>query len=120
MGIHCLVWCDSYNNVDRWLGRPMLREFEMRVVFPMSGGDSTHLIDSPAAGRLGPNRALLYLDERGTSSKFRPYGPAKPGWLKRLAARSRPADDPHSGSEPPPSDEAAAADELDIDNWIVL
>src|SRR5262249_52887018 len=53
VGIHFIVWCDSYNNVDRWFSRQALREFEMRVGFQMSPADSSKLIDSPAPSLLG-------------------------------------------------------------------
>jgi hypothetical protein len=48
-GIHTLMWCDSYNNVNRLLDRMTLREFEMRVAFQMSAADSSSLLDSPSA-----------------------------------------------------------------------
>ena len=54
----------------------------------MSGNDSSNLIDSPAAGKLGVNRALLYSEEQGQLEKFRPYGLAAEAWL---AAVKRPA-----------------------------
>ena len=50
-GIHTLLWCDSYNNVNRMLDRMALREFEMRVAFQMSAADSSSLLDNPAATR---------------------------------------------------------------------
>lgn len=84
VGVHLVVWCTSYNNVDRWLGRSMLREFESRVVLQMNATDSSNLIDSPAGNRLGPNRALLYRDDSGTIEKFRPYGRPPAGWLSQL------------------------------------
>lgn len=87
LGMHALVWCDSYNNVDRWFSRQTLREFEMRVLFQMSATDSSNLIDNPAASRLGVNRALLYSDERGTLEKFRPYGAPGHSWLRWLSQR---------------------------------
>ncbi len=74
VGVHALVWCDSYNNVGRWLGNRLLKEFEYRVCFRMNANDSSQLIDTPAAGRLGTNRALLYRDATGETEKFRPYG----------------------------------------------
>ena len=80
LGLHVIAWCDSYNNVERWLGRQQLREFGARVLFPMSAGDSSNLMDSPAASRLGANRALVYSEERGVFEKFRPYGPPGEGW----------------------------------------
>jgi len=48
-----VVHCDTYNNVNRFLSRKALGEFEMRVVFQMSANDSASLIDSPKAGSLG-------------------------------------------------------------------
>lgn len=85
-GIHTLVWCDGYNAVTRLFDRLALREFEMRVVFQMSAADSSNLLDTPAASRLSPHRALVYNDETGEAEKFRPYGLPTDEWLD-LAAR---------------------------------
>ncbi len=74
VGVHTLIWCDTYNNLGRWLASPTLKELEMRVAFQMSGTDSSNLIDTPAAAKLGPNRAILFLEEHGSNEKFRPYG----------------------------------------------
>ena len=73
VGIHCLIWCDSYNNLTRWFSRQTLRDISYRVVFQMSAGDSSNLIDSAAASHLGSYRAILYDDERGEYERFRPY-----------------------------------------------
>jgi len=85
-GFHVLAAVDTYNNVNRCLGRKALSEFEMRVLFQMSASDSASLIDSPDAGNLGFHRALLYLDREGTSETFRPY--AQPGndWVAEVQA----------------------------------
>jgi S-DNA-T family DNA segregation ATPase FtsK/SpoIIIE len=83
-GIHSLVWCGSYNDVNRLVDRQTLREFELRVVFQMSAADSTNLIDTPAASKLRQHRGLLYSDELGTVEKFRPYGPPSEDWLARV------------------------------------
>ncbi len=80
-GVHVLVWCDSYNNLMRSIDRRTLKEMEYRVALQMSPGDSTSLIDSPAAGRLGEHRAILYRDDLGTQQKFRPYGRPTDEWL---------------------------------------
>jgi len=74
LGVHTFMWCDSYNTVSRWLGNKLMRELEYRVCFRMNANDSSQIIDTPAAGRLGPNRALLYRDSTGETEKFRPYG----------------------------------------------
>jgi hypothetical protein len=51
----------------------------------MSATDSTSLIDSPAATLLGEHRALLYRDDPGTQTKFRPYGRPAKEWLSRVS-----------------------------------
>ncbi len=81
VGVHSIVWCDSVTNLTRALDRSTLREFTMRVLFQMNPNDSSQLIDTPAASRLGRNRALFTEDGMERPEKFRPYG--LPG-LKRL------------------------------------
>jgi len=85
-GFHVLTAVDTYNNVNRCLGRKALSEFEMRVLFQMSASDSASLIDTPDASNLGFHRALLYLDREGTTETFRPY--AQPGndWVAEVQA----------------------------------
>lgn len=87
LGIHVIVWCDSLNNFQRTFERAVMREFETRILFQMSQADSANLIDSPAAGRLGPNRALLFSEEQGKLEKFRPYSLPDDEWLKTTAAK---------------------------------
>ena len=80
-GIHAIIWCDSFNNLERWVSRQSLREMERRVLFQMNATDSSNLIDSPIASRLGTHRALLHFQESGAIEKFRPYGLPKQSWL---------------------------------------
>jgi len=91
-GIHCIAWCDTVGNLNRTFERQTAGEFELRVLFQMSINDSSALIDSPAAGKLGENRALFYNEEQGRMEKFRPYGLPSPEWLEtvrqRIAAKS--------------------------------
>jgi len=87
-GVFPFVWCDGYQTAQRWLGRELLTRFEVRVLFAMNANDSSNLIDSPAAGRLGPNRALLYRGDMGTLDKFRPYKAPSPSWLEELRHES--------------------------------
>jgi hypothetical protein len=96
VGVHTLVWCDSVNNMNRTFDRTGLREFELRVLFQMSANDSSALIDSPAAGKLGPNRALFYSEEENRIEKFRPYGLPDTRWLARVThqLKSRPRPEP--------------------------
>jgi hypothetical protein len=82
LGIHILVWADTYNNLTRSLDRLALREFDMRVLFQMSATDSSNLIDTPLAGKLGLHRAIYYSEEEGRMEKFRPYGLPPDSWLE--------------------------------------
>ncbi len=95
LGIHVLAWCDTLGNLNRTFERSTAGEFELRILFQMSINDSSSLIDSPAAGRLGENRALFFNEEQGKTEKFRPYGLPDQAWLDRardlLAAKPRPA-----------------------------
>jgi hypothetical protein len=86
-GMHIIATCDSYNNVNRFLGRKNLSEFEMRVLFQMSASDSASLVDSPDAATLGLHRALYYNDREGYTETFRPY--ARPGneWIEKAAVQ---------------------------------
>ncbi|WP_437226867.1 FtsK/SpoIIIE domain-containing protein [Planctomicrobium sp. SH661] len=86
-GIHAIIWCDSFNNVDRWFSRQTMRELELRIAFQVNAADSSNLIDSPAASRLGTHRALIYREETGTIEKFRPYGLPPTGWLNSIRSR---------------------------------
>ncbi len=106
-GIHAIIWCDGINNLNRTFDRQLLREMEMRVVFQMSSNDSSALIDSPVAGRLGKNRALFHSEEQGILEKFRPYRWPTAAWLDEIRARIAPA--PRPAAPPPsPADQASA------------
>jgi S-DNA-T family DNA segregation ATPase FtsK/SpoIIIE len=109
LGVHTIVWCDSLNNLNRTFDRQSLREFEMRVLFQMSSNDSSTLIDSPTASRLGPNRALYFSEEESRIEKFRPYGAAEPAWLEGVGRglKSRPI--PSNGQAAPEAEAPEAA-----------
>ncbi len=83
-GVHVIGWCDTLNNLNRTFDRQGLREFDQRVLFQMSGNDSSALIDSPAAGRLGARRAFYHSEELGQLEKFRPYGLPEAAWLQHV------------------------------------
>lgn len=84
-GIHLIVSCDTYNNVNRSLSRKSLTEFEMRVLFQMSANDSASLIDTPKASTLGLHRAIYYNEQQGYLEVFRPYATPEAEWIARVA-----------------------------------
>jgi S-DNA-T family DNA segregation ATPase FtsK/SpoIIIE len=84
VGVFTTLWCDTLVNLQRTLDRPTMREFDQRVLMQMSTADSSTLMDSPIAAKLGPQRALFYTEDQGKIEKFRPY--ALPGldWVRSL------------------------------------
>ncbi|MBN1394579.1 MAG: AAA family ATPase [Pirellulales bacterium] len=89
LGIHTLVWCDTYANVSRILDRRVMQDFELRVLFQMNANDSSSLMDSPEAAKLGVYRAILYDEGQGLAEKFRPYGLPRAEYLAWLKKRLR-------------------------------
>jgi S-DNA-T family DNA segregation ATPase FtsK/SpoIIIE len=89
LGFHVIASCDTYNNVNRFLSRKALSEFEMRVLFQMSANDSASLIDSPKAGMLGLHRALFFNSQEGYLETFRPYALPEPEWIEEAGKNLR-------------------------------
>jgi len=81
LGVHTLLWCDTATALGRSFDRQTLRAFDQRVVFQMSGDDSSNLIDTPAASKLGHYRAFFHSEELGGLEKFRPYDFPSASWL---------------------------------------
>jgi DNA segregation ATPase FtsK/SpoIIIE, S-DNA-T family len=88
-GVHVIAWCDTLNSLNRIFDHQALREFEMRVLFQMSPNDSGHLLDSPAASKLGPHRAYFSSEEQNRLEKFRPYGLPSEEWLAKVHEQFR-------------------------------
>jgi hypothetical protein len=86
-GVHVVAWADTAVALDRTLDRHSMREFDNRILFQMSASDSSNLIDSPAANKLGLHRALAYSEEQGVVEKFRPYGLPEAAWLEQVRQR---------------------------------
>jgi len=83
-GMHAIIWCDTASNLSRTLDRGALREFDQRVLFQMSGVDSSTLIDTPIASVLGQNRAIYFSEDQGILEKFRPYALPDPRWVAEV------------------------------------
>jgi hypothetical protein len=86
-GIHLIVTVDTFNNVNRFMSRKALSEFEMRVIFQMSANDSASLIDSPKASNLGLHRALFYNEQEGHLETFRPYALPEAEWIRQTGTK---------------------------------
>jgi hypothetical protein len=86
VGVHSVVWADTAASLQRSVDRGAMREFDMRVLMQMGANDSSTLIDSPVASRLGAERALLFSEERGTIERFRPFEPVEAAALASVCA----------------------------------
>ena len=89
VGIHTILWADTVANLQRSVDRNSMRELENKVLFQMGVNDSSTLIDSPAASRLGFHRALLANEESGLLEKFRPYAVPDAALLEHVAKALR-------------------------------
>ena len=75
LGVHLVTWSDTLSQPQPRLRQPRRSaSSSRRVLFQVSPTDSAHLLDSPAASKLGPNRALFASEEQNRLEKFRPYG----------------------------------------------
>jgi S-DNA-T family DNA segregation ATPase FtsK/SpoIIIE len=119
VGVHTIVLCDSLTNLMRTFERGTLKEFELRVLFQMSGNDSSQLMETPIASKLGPQRALFLHEETGTVEKFRPYAFPSGAWLDGVveAMRRRPAGTPVDDPPPPPPKPAGKPPASDSDSF---
>ncbi len=72
-GVHTIVVTDNLASFGRSFDRNGQREFDWKAMYQLSATDSSALIDSPAASRLGTNRGILHSEELGVTEKFRPY-----------------------------------------------
>jgi hypothetical protein len=118
-GVYTIAWIDSVNNLNRAWERQTLREFEMRIVFQMSANDSSTIIDTPAAGKLGQFRALFHSEETAMQEKFRPYRWPADEWLdfvrERLSGPSRRTTSLLAGAAPTASESEDSSRDTDDD-----
>jgi hypothetical protein len=86
VGVHVAVWADTAASLQRSVDRGSMREFDLRALMQMGANDSSTLIDSPVASRLGAERALLFSEERGTIERFRPFEPVEAAALAAIVS----------------------------------
>ncbi|HKB01230.1 MAG TPA: FtsK/SpoIIIE domain-containing protein [Gemmataceae bacterium] len=87
VNVHVILSADTPTNLGRVVDRSGMREFGLRVLFQMGVNDSSALMDSPAAAKLGRNRGLYVTEETSQPEKFRPYGLPTKEWLAEVGKR---------------------------------
>ncbi len=80
VGVHCLVWCESFDQLAARLGERPTRHFGLRVATALPAEDSLALLDSAYGASLRPHHALLADEDKSRLVKFRPYLMPPPGW----------------------------------------
>jgi S-DNA-T family DNA segregation ATPase FtsK/SpoIIIE len=86
VGVHVVASADTVPNLQRVVDRTGLRDFDWRVALQMGATDSSTLVDSPLASRLGLTRAYLHSEEQGLLEKFRPYPPPDEAFVDGVIA----------------------------------
>lgn len=120
VGIHVLIWSDTFSNAMRWLSTSLLREFDSRIAFRLNQTDSASLIDTPAAASLTQGRAILYRDQTGTADRFRPFGWPSEAWLQSVMTDLSESNGATTESDAAPEiAEVSSADYPDIDQLII-
>jgi hypothetical protein len=84
-GVFTVCWCDTASNLQRVLDRGTIGEFGARAVMQTSAQDSSMLIESGSAARLGLRRAIFFDEQRGEEEKFRPFEPPSAAVLEAVA-----------------------------------
>lgn len=116
VGIHVIIWADSFSNVTRWLSGAMLKEFDTRVAFRLNQTDSASLIDTAAAAHNGPGRAIIYRDQTGEATRFRPWQMPD---ADRVAAVGGSSASPEAGSVDQVNELVEPGEMPDIDDLII-
>nr|MCU0689116.1 hypothetical protein [Phycisphaerales bacterium] len=73
LGVHTIITADTGATVTRSLRRKALAACDIRVCTQMSVNDSSAIVDSAAASRLGPNRILLVTLSTQQAEKLRTF-----------------------------------------------
>lgn len=80
VGVHVGLWAGGADTCVANLGPEVLAQFGYRVVGPMSGDESSALIETDAAASLRPAHGYFYDESRARLVKFRPYAAPRAGW----------------------------------------
>lgn len=91
VGIHCLIWADTYGNVESLLDYDYRAQFTHRVVGPLDEAASNRLIDSrDAANFTTANRAILYsFGAQPPQKTFRPFDLPPLRWVQDYLSKAK-------------------------------
>ena len=84
VGIHVIMWADTFATALQCLSNSLLREFDTRIALAMNSQDSTSLISSPNAASIDTDAAILYSEQTGSVHQFRPFAWPSVEWLVTL------------------------------------
>jgi len=84
VGIHVMMWADTFENALQCLSNSLLRECDTRIALTMNSQDSTSLISSSNAASIGADTAILYSEQTGSAHQFRPFAWPAVEWLVTL------------------------------------
>ena len=81
VGVHTIGWWDGLTSLNRAVRRQGREHFGIRAALALSADESSQLLDSPAAAKLGGLRGLLWDENRPSDlEKFIPYSLRDVDW----------------------------------------
>ncbi len=84
VGIHVMLWSDTFETALQCLSHSFLRECDTRIVLTMNSEDSASLINSPNAATIDSETAILYSEQTSVAQQFRPFAWPSTEWLATL------------------------------------
>ena len=89
--MHCLIWADTYGNLENLLDFDYRTQFTHRVVGPMDESASHRLIDTrDAANFATANRAILYsMGAQPPLRSFRPFDLPPLRWVQAYLSKAK-------------------------------
>jgi S-DNA-T family DNA segregation ATPase FtsK/SpoIIIE len=88
LGIHTVIWSNTYTSLEEVFERDQMAEFDLRVAMQMSEDESSNFLGTVEASGLGKDRAYFYDEDKSPKpEKFRPYALATSEEIASLAAQ---------------------------------
>lgn len=91
VGVHCLIWADTYGNLESLLDFDYRTQFTHRVVGPMDESASQRLTETRDAANFSTaNRAILYsMGAQPPLRSFRPFDLPPLRWVQAYLSKAK-------------------------------
>lgn len=121
VGIHVMMWADTFENAMQCLSNSLLRECDTRIAFKMNSEDSISLISSSNAATIDEDTAILHSEQTGSAHLFRPFAWPSAEWLVTLPQTTTAVpDEPSVANEASVSDETTSAGDASVASETII